>query len=66
MQRPAGEERPPPAVRNCPWNEAPKAGDPVYTAFAISFPASRSGTAVAYTVNNVYSDEYGGTNESDA
>ena len=43
-----------------------KAGDPVYTAFAISFPASRSGTAVTYTVNNVYSDEYGGVNEPDA
>jgi hypothetical protein len=43
-----------------------KAGDPIYTAFAISFPASHSGTAVTYTVNNVYSDDYGGINEPDA
>ena len=37
-----------------------KPEDPIYTAFAISFPASKSGQAVTYTVNNVYSDEYGG------
>ena len=43
-----------------------KLGDPIYTAYAISFPASDSGKAVTYTVNNVYSDEYGGANESDA
>lgn len=43
-----------------------KPGETVYTAFALSFPASRSGTAVTYTVNNVYSDEYGGINEPDA
>jgi len=43
-----------------------KLDDPIYTAFAISFPASRSGAAVTYTVNNVYSDEYGGINEPDA
>jgi len=49
-----------------PELDALKAGDPVYTAFAISFPASRLGTAVTYTVNNVYSDEYGGINEPDA
>jgi len=36
-----------------------QAGDPVYTAFAISFPASKSGKAVTYTVNNIYSDEFG-------
>jgi hypothetical protein len=30
------------------------------------FPASNSGTAVTYTVNNVYSDEYGGINEPEA
>ena len=42
------------------------AEDPIYTAFAISFPASNSGQAVTYTVNNVYSDEYGGIDESDA
>jgi len=43
-----------------------KAADPIYTAFAISFPASKSGKAVTYTVNNVYSDDYGGINEADA
>ena len=43
-----------------------KAEDPIYTAFAISFPASKSGQAVTYTVNNVYSDEFGGINEPDA
>jgi hypothetical protein len=43
-----------------------KAGDPIYTSFAVSFPASVSGQAVTYTVNNVYSDEYGGINEPDA
>jgi hypothetical protein len=43
-----------------------KPGDTVYTAFAISFPASDSGQAVTYTVNNVYSDTYGGINEADA
>ncbi len=41
-------------------------GEPVYTAFAISFPASHSGKTVTYKVNNVYSDDYGGDNESDA
>ena len=34
-------------------------GDPAYLAFAISFPASKSGKAVTYTVNNIYSDEFG-------
>jgi hypothetical protein len=43
-----------------------KPEDAIYTAFAISFPASNSGQAVTYTVNNVYSDEYGGINEPDA
>jgi hypothetical protein len=43
-----------------------KADDPIYTAFAISFPASRSGTAVTYTVNNVYSNDFGGINDPDA
>jgi hypothetical protein len=41
-------------------------GEPIYTAFAISFPASHSGTAVTYTVNNVYSDDFGGINEPEA
>lgn len=36
-----------------------QAGYPIYTAFAISFPASKSGKAVTYTVNNIYSDEFG-------
>ena len=40
--------------------------DPVYTAFAISFPASRSGKVATYTVNNVYSDDYGADHESEA
>jgi len=43
-----------------------KGEEPIYTAFAISFPASHSGTAITYTVNNVYSDEYGGINEPEA
>jgi hypothetical protein len=43
-----------------------RVADPIYTAFAISFPASDSGKAVTYTVNNVYSDEYGGIDEPDA
>jgi hypothetical protein len=42
-----------------------KEGDTIYTAFAISFPASNSGKAVTYTVNNVYSDDFGGINESE-
>ena len=41
------------------------ADDPIYTAFAISFPASHSGKAVTYTVNNVYSDAFGGLDEPD-
>ena len=49
-----------------PELNARKSEDPIYTALAISFPASASGNAVTYTVNNVYSDEYGGLNEPDA
>jgi hypothetical protein len=41
-------------------------GDPVFVAFAISFPASKSGAAVTYAVNNVYSDEFGMDYEPDA
>jgi hypothetical protein len=35
-----------------------KAADLFYTSFGISFPASKSGQTVAYTVNNVYSDQF--------
>ncbi len=42
-----------------PELEKREPGDPVYVAFAISFPASQSGAAVTYAVNNVYSEEYG-------
>ena len=47
------------------WTNA-KPDDPVHTAFAISFPASKSGKAATYTVNNVYSDEYGADYEPEA
>jgi len=46
--------------------EMRKEGDPFYTAFAISFPASDSGRTVNYKVNNVYSDEFGGDYEPKA
>lgn len=43
-----------------------KPEDPTYLAFAVSFPASLSGKAVTYTVNNIYSNDFGGIDESDA
>ncbi len=42
------------------------AGGLVYMAFAIGFPAPRSGKAVTYTVNNDYCEEHGGSIEPDA
>ena len=41
-------------------------GDPFFSAFAISFPKSESGRTVTYTVNNVYTDDYGGDHEPEA